>query len=153
SSPSTAASSASGSGLVWRLCRRRGRIRLGPRAFRCRLQPVLKTDPVLAPLPSLRLVDLAGPDLVVHDPTMSSVNQRGWLGGGFGGCRSNGGAWCLALRPVSTVPTSKARPQQPTRRRALAAALFFRSLLQPSSSLIDPISKSTRARRSIQRSI
>src|SRR5262249_42531458 len=55
------------------------------------------SNPVLAPLPSLRLVDLASPDLVIHDPTISSVHQSGWLGGGFGGVQKQWGSLVLGL--------------------------------------------------------
>src|SRR5262249_46471523 len=34
---------------------------------------------------------------VINDPTISSVNQRGWLGGGFGGVQKQWGSWVLGL--------------------------------------------------------
>src|SRR5262249_34650192 len=47
----------------------------GNQRFNQAFDPFFLSNPVLAPLPSLRApVDLAGPDLVVHDPTISSVN-------------------------------------------------------------------------------
>src|SRR5262249_32135646 len=70
----------------------------GNQRFNQAFDPFFLSNPVLAPLPSLRApVDLAGPDLVVHDPTISSVNQRGWLGGGFGGVQKQWGSLVLGL--------------------------------------------------------
>jgi outer membrane immunogenic protein len=70
----------------------------GHERFDQAFDPFFLSNPVLAPLPSLRApVDLAGPDLVVHDPTISSVHQSGWLGGGFGGVQKQWGSWVLGL--------------------------------------------------------
>jgi outer membrane immunogenic protein len=62
----------------------------GSQRFDQAFDPFFKTDPLL----------VSGKDsipFVINDPTISSVHQSGWLGGGFAGVQKQWGSWVLGL--------------------------------------------------------
>jgi outer membrane immunogenic protein len=70
----------------------------GHERFDQAFDPFFKTDPsLLLPRSSPSLADTARVPFLINDPTISSVNQRGWLGGGFGGVQKQWGSLVLGL--------------------------------------------------------
>jgi outer membrane immunogenic protein len=62
--------------------------------------PFFGKTPVLlqpAPTPSPALADVRFVPFPINDPTISSINQRGWLGGGFAGVQKQWGSLVLGL--------------------------------------------------------
>jgi outer membrane immunogenic protein len=60
----------------------------GSQRFDQAFDPFFKTDPLL----------VSGTiPFVINDPTISSVHQSGWLGGGFAGVQKQWGSWVLGL--------------------------------------------------------
>src|SRR5262245_57223144 len=62
--------------------------------------PFFGKTPVLvqpAPTPSLARADVSFVPFPINDPTISSINQRGWLGGGFAGVQKQWGSLVLGL--------------------------------------------------------
>ena len=71
----------------------------GNQRFDQAFDPFFKTDPLIfPPTPSSpALADQAPVPFIINDPTISSVNQRGWLGGGFAGAQKQWGSLVLGI--------------------------------------------------------
>lgn len=70
----------------------------GHERFDAAFDPFLKSDPLIfQEATGIALAPPAPTPFVINDPTISSVNQRGWLGGGFGGVQKQWGSWVLGL--------------------------------------------------------